>query len=147
MNAFETTGVWWLPQNPLRRVGGTLRYADHDGVILSLMDVLQETNPQSLRLEPVIHGFALDLDNGKPVSLRGCRRNATRMMSTGLISESFLVERAFVGRYLASESDFSFREISLKLHGLVEWAEGFTGMNPSLHPDPTGMFQFAYKQP
>jgi hypothetical protein len=147
MKDFETTGVWWLPQNPFRRVGGTLRYADHDGVTLSLMDVLQESNPQSFRMEPVIHGFALDLDNGRPVSLRGCRQSATRMMSAGLKSESFRVERAFVGGYLASESDFSFTGISLKLHGLVEWAEGFTGMNRSLYPDLTGMSRFVYKDP
>jgi hypothetical protein len=146
MKPFETTGVWWLPQNPLRRVGGTLRFVDHEGVTLSLMDVLSQVTPQSFRMQPLIHGFALDLDNGKPVSLRGCRQHATRMMSAGLMTESFRVERAFLGGYLASDIDFSFRGIALKLHGLLEWAEGFTGMNSSLSPDATGMFHFAYQQ-
>ncbi len=129
MEPFECSGVWWFPEDPSARVGGTLRFSSQGGLVLHLLGVLgKEGGPIGEKSRAVILGSAYDSPLGRHVTLTGCWRSAYTMRSSGLSNEEYHSDRAYFGQHLTTPEDFRFTTCSLRTNGLSSWAMYRTGL-------------------
>jgi hypothetical protein len=74
MQNFSEQGLWWLPETPERRVGGTMTFDVESGVRLQLVGSLSEHGGfNKLTSHPIVYGFAPN----KRVTLIECEESSS----------------------------------------------------------------------
>jgi hypothetical protein len=147
MRSFQATGIWWSPEHPSKTVAGTLHFSDEEGLYLALIGTLSDAQRLTREKRPVILGSVFDLPGGQQITLRDCQQRRLSMGAPGFSREEYLVNRAFLGGHLETDTAFKFRGTQLKLCGLPEWAEGFTGIHFPLMPTKNEPYQLMYTRP
>jgi hypothetical protein len=130
MQAFESTGFWWLPGNEGKQVAGTLRVASDGDLHLSLIGRLgqQEVGVQE-KQHRIILGLVDQSPCGNVVTLTGCIPAGFRMGGLHFyVREKYHASRAYFGAHLVTEADFTFRSMMVKFGGLTEWAHPISGL-------------------
>lgn len=139
MQEFQCNGIWWLPQNPSDKVGGTLHFSDGEGGDLSLAGILGESTQRfEEKLIPIILGLVWDCPLGRLVTLRDCRIKGTKFGVPGITREQYRANCLFFGSHFTKEEDFSFSELGVVLSGLSSWADDLTGLIQSHVPVEEG---------
>lgn len=133
--AGELIGHWWLPDEPARKVPGTLRFPAEGPIDLDLMDLLADGNTD--QRHPVVLGVTAD---GSLVTLEDLEWVAGYDRHTALLEhpmrrETFGVGVAFIGAHLPSESDRVFSDAVLDFTDLLPWS-GPSGLSGDLGPSP-----------
>ncbi len=149
---FESSGVWWLPDDDAGRVAGTLRYTHEDGIRLDLLGTFGAGGGAEFgtKNHGVILGLVAQSPGGKSVTLKGCRQARYTTSSSGLNTESYRVERAFLGWHLVRADDFHFSHCELSTSGLNTWAFHLTGLQTQYgdHDSHVGeQFRVTYTPP
>jgi hypothetical protein len=134
MQAFECTGLWWLPNNEERRVAGTLAVSAAGRLRLSLVGPLGgEAEKVTEKKHPIILGSVEKSPLGNEVTLTGCSRTGMSFGSFLDTRERYHPERGYFGAFLPQESAFAFKSMGLRIAGLGEWIHTQSGFERK-HP-------------
>ena len=83
---FEYKGIWWLPDNPEKRISGTLRFTPNEGAILDLIGSFKDIKNINKTLEPeIVLGIS---SNGKNITLYKCIEKKLSISSPGFQTSS-----------------------------------------------------------
>jgi hypothetical protein len=118
LKSFE--GIWWLPDKPEEQIEGTLRFDPSEGARLELKEIL------NIEEAPIILGFSDSPIPHIEFTLLNCDNQAKDLL--GVVPPKFYVKYVFMGTHFQKPEDIKFRDVSVQLQYLFEWA-GITGLN------------------
>jgi hypothetical protein len=142
---FEHRGVWWLPENPERRVYGVLKFDVTKDAILELFGSLRDGNASFLQADIILG----DLNSGKPVTLLNCYEKNSQISIYGLSRSAAFplavlgVGCVFEGEHFHAREDIKFKKISFGLSHLGNWA----GLNHIKREGGKDRIAFSYEIP
>jgi len=118
---FEHKGHWWLPENPDRRVSGTLTYKSGEDITLELLGSLRE--PDNRREEQdfnpeIILGISSE---GRPVTLFQTYEIGRGWSSTGVSSQTIVVDYLFLEEHFTTSKEMRFSSAYVTYTYLEEW--------------------------
>jgi hypothetical protein len=128
MKNFEYSGWWWLPSNPKNKIGGTVTFANEEGIILTLIGAFVEgRNVDSTSEYPFILGKAVD---GEEITLYrsftlGLPRNSRRRHLNEweeTVTQRIYANVAFVGTHLTTAEALTFHRASVIYTHMLSWA-------------------------
>lgn len=132
MNEFEYNGIWWLPENPINKISGTLKFHPIEGANLELIGSFKGLKDLNAFLQPnIILGIA---SNGKIITLYKCYESQSHMSMPGFLSSCFIACVLFLGHHFEKEEDIIFDSLSLNYSNLEEWTR-ITGFQFKLETD------------
>jgi len=137
MQAFECTGLWWLPGHEADRAAGTLKVSDRGNLQLLLVGALGPVSlADTLKAHQIILGSVDKSPSGNHVTLTGCMLTRTTFGSFVDMRESYYANWGFFGTHLPDPVAFAFKQASARINGLTEWAQPLSGMilEPQAHP-------------
>src|SRR5579864_3070296 len=137
MKPFVCTGFWCLPgQNEL--VAGSLHVSRSGELRLSLIGSLRGEKGGAPGTAPsTILGSVDESPCGNSVTLYGCVLSGSSVGSYRGAREEYRASRGFFGSHLATDEEFRFRSVLVKLEGLSEWAHSLSGLRGGHNPFPT----------
>ena len=129
----EWAGLWWLPEEPDKRVPSTLRYDGEGHVTLSIIGAFEDripSNPapgltlyhEGTRTWDVIHGVA----EQREITLLGCvptkgkRSIFSRVKSPDTQTITAMI--AIIGAHISGEDDAAFATVEVSIEDLWLWA-------------------------
>jgi len=123
-NSFETAGFWHVPDNPSRKIAGTLRYSAEDGLRLALTGSFGEW-PSGQRADsyPTIHGIVHDSPFGKAFTLVDCFRTMLSVQMPGFATEEVFANHAYAGDHWPTKDNLLFGSAALELSALDNWID------------------------
>ena len=132
MEEFEYNGIWWLPENPKKKISGTLRFNLREDANLELIGSFKEAKDINTLLQPnIILGIT---SNGKIITLYECYESHFHISMPGFLSSSFIASVVFQGHHFEKEEDIIFDSLSLNYSHLEEWMR-ITGFQFKLETD------------
>lgn len=132
MEEFEYDGIWWLPENPDKKISGTLKFHPVEGANLELIGSFKGIEDLNTVLQPdIISGIT---SNGKIITLYKCYESQSHMSMPGFLRSSFIASRVFLGYHFEKEEDIIFESLSLNYSHLEEWAR-ITGFQFKIEND------------
>ena len=118
MEAFEHFGLWWLPDDDDRAVGGVIRFDPSSGVTLHVAGLVGGLEPFSMsEMIPIILGR---IENGKTITLYQCD-NVSIRDGIGIDARTFRARAAFVGVWFETEDDIRFSSGTVQFSSLPDW--------------------------
>ncbi|MEA5576763.1 HEPN domain-containing protein [Anabaena sp. UHCC 0451] len=121
---FEERGEWWLPDNPDKKVFGTLKFNPNSGAVLDLISSFIDI--QSER-QPALYTLILGkVSTGKIITLYQCsyfRSSLNISISSGFGTCQFYVYKVFTGFHFQEESDIKFKSLIVYYSYLNEWSQ------------------------
>ena len=128
MQAFECTGLWWLPQFEEDQIAGTLSVSANGNLKLALVDSLGHADdPLSQRVHPIIVGSVETCPLGNDITLTHCIPAGKSIGPFLGAKESYHARMGYFGAPLTQESEFVFNAMALRLGGLTEWMHHLSG--------------------
>ena len=133
MEEFEYNGLWWLPENPDKKISGTLKFHPVEGANLELIGSFKGIEDLNTVLQPdIISGIT---SNGKIITLYLCYESQSHVRVPGFLMSSFIVRMVFLGYHFEKAEDIVFDSLSLNYSHLEEWAR-ITGFQFKKEDDP-----------
>jgi|SRR5215216_742049 len=118
---FEYRGIWWLPENPQKKLTGVLVFDQDSGGILELDGWFKEITDINTILQPsIILGFTKE---GKRVTLCKNAELQTKYNMPGLPVSSFSTLTILEGKHFLNTEDIKFKKISVSYSYLDEWLD------------------------
>jgi len=115
----EYKGIWWLPDNPQKRISGTLRFAPGKGAILDLTGSFKDIKDMNKLFKPeIILGTSAE---GKNITLYKCIEVKSTLSIPGLLTSSFDATVVFVGAHFQRGEEIKFKRLSIHYSYLDEW--------------------------
>ncbi len=141
----EHAGVWWLPSEPGRTVGGRLTFAPAEGLRLDLIGVLGGGRP-GVRHDIVL-GTTVD---GEPITLESAAQGGRREVSSvwlpaPVVAEVLLPQHAYIGAHLPLPDQRRFASGIIELDDLADWMEAWP-FKDEYGPHPV-VFAVSYAHP
>ena len=126
MKAFESSGLWFLPDDTETQIPGVLTFSDDGKLLLSLSGSFQHTwNIEAARY-PIICGSVSENPYGKFITLFDCFATSLRVgMSSAGVEK--IHANAFAGSDFVESKEMPFDGVTLYFTTLQAWL-GFTGM-------------------
>lgn len=135
MEEFEYHGIWWLPEQPDRKVSGTLRFYPVDNTSLDLVGSFKDVTELNVFQQPnIILGLTSD---GKKVTLYECYESKSSLSMPGFLKTSFIVSVVFLGHHFERKENIVFDSLSLNYSHLDEWV-GISGFQQKLDTNSEG---------
>ncbi len=132
MEDFEYDGIWWLPENPDKKITGALKFNPREGANLDLIGSFKEIQELTTTLEP---GIILGVTStGKKVTLYRCYESRSHMGMPGFLTTSFIIGFVFLGYHFKKEEDIIFDSLSISYTHLAEWTR-ITGFKFKIETD------------
>jgi len=127
---FTAKGMWWLPDNPEKKLSGEISYSSIGGAEIDLYNYFFE----ELSVDPLtVWGITTD---GKKITVfDGYTRNMT-LHSSGAKVSKIASNFSVTGGHYRSKEELRFFEVSASLNHLQRWVWS-TGIK--IVPDGTGM--------
>jgi len=140
---YERDGYFWLPENPDRKIPGTLKIYDGGKIELELIGLLDKDIAVSIKKcfgkedDADISRIVGQVEKDGPVTLENCIDIPSPNIGSKSIPKSLVhVEKAFCGiRYEQNESA-KFNSMTFSVEGLDEWL-GIRGINVAYGDDKT----------
>lgn len=123
MDQFEYKGLWWLPENPVYKISGTLKFHPIEGAYLELIGAFKKSIDFKTMLEPKI---ILGNTSDGIITLYDCFENRSsfaRSSFADLFTSSFYVNVIFKGHHFEKEEDIIFNNLSINYSHLEEWTK------------------------
>lgn len=121
IKAVQYKGIWWLPDNPEKKVTGYLTFNLEDGLQLEVIgDFAEHDKPSLARLNDydIILGLASD---GKTITLTNCMATSAKSALFSFPVLAFRAEIAFVGAHFQSGNEMLFKSVFIDYSYLNEW--------------------------
>lgn len=132
MEEFEYAGIWWLPENPDKKISGTLKFHPVEGANLELIGSFKGIEDLNTVLQPdIISGIT---SNSKIITLYKCYESPSHMSVPGFLRSSFIASMVFLGYHFEKEEDIIFDSLALNYSHLEEWAR-ITGFQFKIESD------------
>jgi len=142
LEAFNSEGIFWLPENPEHKLTGHLSFNPVDGGSLELMGTFDSvksfSGPKSI--DELHQDIILGVIERKEVTLYGCYKSGFKLNFPGFSKSSYIVDYIFLGCKFDKEEEISFESLSLNYTNLEDWV-GITGF------ESTGKNELNYKYP
>ena len=134
---FEYKGVWWLPDNPEKRISGTLMFVPGEGAVLNLMgsfngsfEEIKSTNSEGSITKRVWTGKLFEPEimlgtssGGKKITLHKCFETNERYSSSGFPTSSFYANIVFIGWHFTKPEELKFKSFFVNYPYFEEWSE------------------------
>ncbi len=124
----KKAGHWWIPENPDKKLPGTLLITEPREITLEVLGVFDEGFPLKNYNIPRIVGITED---GKPITLDRCfykKRNIK--IGPGISKAIIIANTVFIGAEFKNGEELYFSKISFFMEGLNEWLS-ITGISVS----------------
>jgi len=141
MKSFESVGIWFLPDQPDKRVPGTLSFSVDDGFALRLSGALTP-HVFSLAKYSAIHGIVSESPYGKHISLFGCFADSLQLGISGIALETIHANYGFAGDEFIESAEELFDGAELHFRQLSTWF-GYSGLKVAYKPE----VQVSWKSP
>lgn len=139
---FEYKGNWWLPDNPEKKISGTLKFTLGERAVLDLTGSFTDKS-LGKTLEPeIILGTSA---SGEYITLHKCLETKTSFSFQGDRISSFDAHIVFLGVHFQKPEDIKFKSISLHYLHLDEWTD-ISGFEIQ-YPTPDKAVLIKYKLP
>ena len=122
---FEYKGEWWLPDNPDRRISGTLKFTPNGGAVLDLIGSFKDFGDITKTEEPDI---ILGISANREITLYKCFQTKSTLSSSGFYTSVLCVNVVFIGAYFQKSEDIKFKNLSIHYAYLDEWVN-ISGFN------------------
>jgi hypothetical protein len=133
----EYEGWWWRPEEPDRRVPGTLTFSQ-DELELRLLGTLQDPQPGPIGLDdlPRILGIARQRGESgmKVMTLEENAGGNPGFSSPGFMTATYTPRTVLVGAWYEPDEEVVFDDVFVRYSDLDTWA-GTSGFHQQLHPD------------
>ena len=133
LESFEDTGEFWLPDAPTNRVGGTLSYSPGGRPTLRLAGSFRTLKEELDQLTQVGPAPSLRIILGRTakardITLYECREagGTVDLEYGGAMEKQMEAFAVFKGVHFKTEEEIQFREITVQLSHLDEWANLFS---------------------
>ena len=135
MEKFECMGIWWLPENPEKRLPGILKFTPDEGGVLELIGSFKNKRLGEMNnlIDPeIIVGVS---SHGKNITLYKCLDKSFEVQPNFVLPElqfsSYYVNVIFIGVHFKKPEDVKFRSLYVHFSHLDEWidASGFEIQN------------------
>ncbi|MGD0080646.1 MAG: HEPN domain-containing protein [Methanoregula sp.] len=116
---FSEVGIWWLPENPEKKVHGTLSYSPETGAKLQVMGSLETLdNASTVREYDIINGFT-----GSEITLYKCFTQTAPYMifNPEIITTEYFANVIFKGHTFKKGSDIKFKYARTGYNHLESW--------------------------
>lgn len=124
MKEFRRVGLWWLPGQEDKALGGTLSYHPDEGAKLELIGALKKVdNATDASQFDTILGVA----EGDQITLHQCIETRYSFGMPGAQLHTFNIGMVLVGRHFHSADDIAFEELGLDFLYLQDWV-GISGV-------------------
>jgi len=144
MEAFEHFGLWWLPDDDSRTVGGIIRFDPSNGITLRVAGLIDGLEPFSMsEMIPIILGRT---ENGKTITLYQCE-NVSIRDGIGINARTYRARAAFVGAWFETEDDIRFSSGTVQFSSLPDWVGGRAFQVESTHPPDAWSYTIRWDQP
>jgi len=138
MKEFEYNGIWWLPNNPNKKISGILKFHPVEGATLDLNGSFKDIKDINSFSQPeTILG---NTSNAKIFTLYKCIENNIRLSMPGYLCSSFIVTIIFEGHHFKKEEDILFDSLSISYPYLEEWM-GFKSFNCKMVRDKENLLK------
>ena len=119
MQSLQRDGLFWLPNNPERRVGGQLTFDPQHGLQLQLFGSLQSIEfPESSGIPHLnVHGVTKQGE----VTLHGCFVVKAELTGDEVLSETYRPESVLDGEHVNDVESLRFERANIGLFDLSEW--------------------------
>ena len=129
----ETTGIFWLPEEPETRLPGVLRISETSRITLELTGVIGNSpsvfsnvgvpvTPRSGDGDSDFGRIVGTVEKGGRVTLDRCSRDGGNLvLPSGLFRSNFYVSLAFLGVEYGKEEQASFSDFRFSVDGLDAW--------------------------
>lgn len=135
MEEFEHHGIWWLPEQPDKKVSGTLKFHPVGDTSLELIGSFKDVTELNVFQQPnIILGLTSD---GKKVTLYECYESKSSLSMPGFLKTSFIVSVVFLGHHFERKENIVFDSLSLNYSHLDEWV-GISGFQQKLDTNSEG---------
>jgi hypothetical protein len=122
MKSFECNGIWWIPDNPKRKICGKLKFNPQDGLELKTIGYFKDEK-ESLDLKN--YEIILGSTEKGNVTLINCIENQS---SGGSFKKTSLyIQIILVGNHFEKKDDIKFNDMTISFLNLDEWA-GLSGI-------------------
>ena len=122
MEAFEYTGVWWLPGSE-SMVAGTIAFDGKEFPRLRLIGLLRPFEQIAPILPTVVrYELVLGVAGTKKITLYGSVQANFAISAPGIPTEELVVPLVILGEHVQSPADFQFTSVAMAYDGLVEWS-------------------------
>jgi hypothetical protein len=122
MDSKKYSGLWWLPENPERKISGTLSYECGKGSILSLDGVFLDNTADEY------HEIILGDDRGNIITLISCLRTDFEIQrfenSEEFKHSEFHVSFFCIGFHFSRRKELKFKSMTVTYSHLREWLLG-----------------------
>lgn len=126
VEAFETSGDWWLPSDPDRKASGILSLSDQGGLRLSIVSLLTGVSIDEPGVMETVCGYT---EHHGPVTLAACHlvRRSWQEDGEGIKRErwEYSAEFAYLGANWPERQERRFNCIQFEIGNLHDW----TGQN------------------
>ncbi len=142
---FEYQGYWWLPDEPEKKVPGTLKFDPDEGASLNLLGSLKEAEDLGAMIEPeLILGLSAE---GKLITLQDCGETESKIrFGLGFATSSFYADVVFVGEHFQNPDDAGFERLIVEYLHLDAWAD-VSGFEIKFPDDKTHPLMVKHKSP
>ena len=146
MDNKEYTGIWWLPEEPDKKISGILIIHQYERAHLELQGSVGDI-PECFNVEGINRDIILGITkDGKDITLYKCYQKSFNF-GGGFITSSFLVNAVFIGHHFEKKEDIVFNSISLKYSHINNWY-GKSGFKTNLNEfNKNGELKISYKNP
>jgi hypothetical protein len=147
MEEFEYNGIWWLPENPKKKISGTLKFNQREDTILELIGSFKEV--KDINEIPELNIILGITSNGKVITLYKCYESNFHVSIPGFFSSSFVVSIIFQGYHFEKEEDIKFDSLSLNYSHLEEWTRisGFKSKSENDSENHLKKYEVSYSFP
>lgn len=123
---FEHKGEWWLPDDPQKRIKGTLKFNSGEGALLDLIGSFKDFKSFVGTMKAdIILG---ETTNGKAVTLYRCFEKSSSMSFPGGITSVIFANYVFVGAHFLKTETILFKDVSVYYLHLDEWVNKYNCM-------------------
>jgi hypothetical protein len=136
MKPFESTGLWFLPEDADTQVPGTVEFSQDDGFRLRLSGSFQHTWNIDAARYPIIRGAVSDSPYGKFITLFNCVATNLRFGMPGAAVETIHATHGFAGTDFVDSDAMPFDGAAMYFSTLGAWLN-FSGL--TFEHDPKGM--------
>jgi hypothetical protein len=121
MKAFESTGLWFLPDDPDTQIPGVFTFSDDGKLLLSLSGSFQHTWNLEAARYPIICGSVSESPYGKFITLFDCFATSLRVGMSSAGVEKITANHGFAGTDFVESNEATFDGVNLYFTTLQSW--------------------------
>jgi len=129
---FKYQGIWWISNQPDKRIPGILTFIPEEGAILDLMGSFRDSpDLENIQKIEIIHGLT---STGVTITLYKCEERTFQIHSPGFLISSYNVNFVFINIHFSKSEDIKFKKVYVHFSHLDEWVS-ISGIDIDFNPE------------